>query len=116
MKNIKIKDFIFLHMTFIIYAANMIFSKLAAQEQMLSFKWIMLYGTVLIIMFVYAILWQQTLKKMPLTFAYANKAIVVIWGLIIGAILFKEEIKWNMVAGAGIIILGIYLVVTGEDE
>lgn len=103
-------------MTFLIYAVNMIFSKLAAKEPLLSFKFIMFYGIVLVVMFVYAILWQQTLKKMPLTFAYANKAIVVIWGLIIGALLFEETIRWNMIVGAAVIIFGIYLVVTGETE
>ena len=116
MNNIKMKDFIFLHLSFIVYSINMVFSKYAAAEKLFSFKWMLLYGMVIFILFVYAILWQQTLKKMPLTVAYANKSIVVIWGIIIGAVLFKEEITWNMIVGAGVIIFGIYLVVTGEAK
>ncbi|MEG2929507.1 MAG: EamA family transporter [Oscillospiraceae bacterium] len=116
MKNVKIKDFILLHMVFLIYTANTTFSKLASGEPLLSPKWILFYGGVLAILFVYAILWQQVLKRMPLTVAYANKSITVIWGIIIGRLFFKETITWNMVVGAAIIIFGIYLVVTGEEE
>lgn len=115
MKAIKIKDFIFLHICFLVYTFNTICSKFAALQPMFSFKWILWYGGVIGILFVYAIMWQQSLKKMPLTFAYANKAITVIWGIILGAIIFSEGIKLNMIIGAVVIVIGIYLVVTGEE-
>lgn len=67
-----------------------------------------------VIMFGYAIIWQQILKRMPLTVAYANRPVTLIWGIIWGALIFGEKVTWNMIAGAAVIFAGIYLV-TGED-
>ena len=75
----------------------------------------MLYGLLLVIMAVYAVLWQQILKKLPLNVAYANKAVTVIWGLIWGMIIFKEQITLNNILGAALIILGIYVVVKADE-
>lgn len=74
-----------------------------------------LVGLVFVIMFGYAIIWQQILKRMPLTVAYANRPVTLIWGIIWGALIFGEKVTWNMIAGAAIIFAGIYLV-TGEDS
>ena len=61
------------------------------------------------------IIWQQILKRMPLTVAYANKPVTLIWGIIWGALIFGEKITVNMLIGAAVIFAGIYLV-TGETE
>lgn len=66
-------------------------------------------------MFGYAIAWQQILKRMPLTVAYANKPVSLIWGMVWGTLIFKEGITWKMILGAVIIFAGICLVVS-EDE
>ena len=55
----------------------------------------------------YAILWQQALKKFSLVVAYANKSFLVIWGIMWGTLIFGEKVTANMVIGALIIILGI---------
>ena len=82
----------------------------------LSFEWIMLYGLLLVIMAVYAVLWQQILKKLPLNVAYANKAVSVIWGMLWGVLLFKETITLNNIIGAVIVIAGVILMVTGGEK
>ena len=112
----KIRYFIYLHIILALFSVSAIFSKLAAQEQAFSFKWIMYYGVVLFIMFVYAIAWQQIIKKMPIVTAYANKAATVIWGIIWGFLIFKENITVQKIIGAVIIIAGVYLVVTGDEK
>ena len=75
----------------------------------------MWYFAVLLIMAVYAVIWQQILKKLPLTVAYANKPVSLIWGMVWGTLIFKETITWNMILGAVIIFAGIYLVVTADE-
>ena len=80
-----------------------------------STEFIFWFGLVFVIMFGYAIIWQQILKRMPLTVAYANRPVTLIWGIIWGALIFGEKVTWNMIAGAAIIFAGIYLV-TGEDS
>ena len=68
------------------------------------------------ILFAYAIAWQQVLKRLPLVTAYANKAVTVIWGLVLGATFFQEKITLQKVIGAFIIIFGVYLVVSEDGE
>lgn len=111
----KLKYLIYLHIILALFSVSAIFSKLAAGEEALSFKWIMYYGVVLFIMFVYALAWQQIIKKMPIVTAYANKAVTVIWGIIWGFLIFKEKITPTKIIGALIIVVGVYLVVSGDE-
>lgn len=67
-------------------------------------------------MCVYAVLWQQVLKKIPLSVASANKAITIIWGIVFGKIVFDEKIKWNMILGAFIILIGIFILLTEKES
>lgn len=111
----KAKYLIILHIILALFSVGGIFSKLAAGEEALSMRWIMYYGAVLFILFIYAIAWQQIIKKMPIVTAYANKAVMVIWGIVWGLIFFKEAITVPKIIGAVIIIAGVYLVVTGDE-
>lgn len=128
----KVRYFIYLHIILALFSISAILSKLAAGEKApeldlsggvsgflnmdaSSFKWMMYYAGILAIMFVYAIAWQQIIKRMPIVTAYANKAVLVIWGIIWGLIFFKEAITVTKIIGAVIIIGGVYLVVTGDE-
>ena len=102
--------FIVLHISLLFSSLSGVCSKMAAaQTDLKGFG--MWYFAVLLIMAVYAVIWQQILKKLPLTVAYANKPVSLIWGTLI----FKETITWNMILGAVIIFAGIYLVVTADE-
>ncbi|MCR4807320.1 MAG: EamA family transporter [Lachnospiraceae bacterium] len=111
----KARYLIILHMILALFSVGAIFSKKAALEETLSLNWIIYYGIVLFILFVYAIAWQQIIKKMPIVTAYANKAVLVIWGIIWGLIIFGEAITLTKILGVIIIIAGVYLVVTGDE-
>lgn len=112
----KIKDLMILHIMFMIFSLGGVASKRAAGCEFLSYKFILLYGAVLFILFVYAIVWQQMLKRLPLVTAYANKAVTVVWGLIWGMLFFHEEITIKKVIGAAIVISGVILVVSADDD
>lgn len=98
------------------FSMSGIFSKTAAGEPFLSFKFIICYGGLLFIMFVYAIGWQQIIKRLPLTTAYANRAVTVVWGIIWGVIFFNEKITVGKIIGAVIVIAGVLLYVTEKEE
>ncbi|MEG1426997.1 MAG: EamA family transporter [Oscillospiraceae bacterium] len=115
LKKEKIKSYILLHSILLIYSFTGIFSKMASEKEFLSLEFILYYGLVLILLVVYALLWQQVLKRMPLTTAFANKSVVIVWGMIWGAIIFAEKITPYMVIGAAIIFLGVTLVVTADE-
>lgn len=112
----KVKNFIFLHLILIMYSCSSIISKLASKQEFMSLEFIMLYGTVLVILFLYAILWQQVIKKMYITVAYANKAVTVIWGIIWGALIFNEKISAANIVGAMIIIAGVVIMIDERGE
>lgn len=116
MKREYIKPLIYLHILLIIYSLGGISSKLAGAQKFLSFKFCMYYGIVLLILFVYALLWQQILKKLPLVTVFANKAVVVIWGIVWGAVFFDERITLLKLIGAMVIIFGVYLVVSSDED
>lgn len=112
----KIVPYSILHIILFLYSLSGVCSKAASSKPFLSSKFCLLYGASLFILVIYAILWQQVLKKIPLNIAYANKAITLVWGIIWGTVLFKEKIQTPNLIGAVIVIAGVLLVVTGGDK
>lgn len=111
----KINKYIGLHLLLFMYSFCGVFSKMAAQNEILSIKFCLFYGASLLILGLYAIFWQQVLKKFTLTTAFINKTITLVWGIAWGVIFFNETIKLNMIIGAIVTFIGLILVVI-EDE
>lgn len=111
----RIKYFSLLHILILFYSLGGILSKLASAEPFLSLRFCLCYGGMIAILGVYAIAWQQIIKQMSLTTAFCNKAIEIVWGIMWGALIFKEAIKWNMILGAVIVIAGVIIVVTADE-
>ncbi len=111
----KIKYFLVLHVLVLFYSLSGICSKIAATQDFMSFKFILCYGGIIGILGVYAIVWQQVLKHINLTTAFCNKSAEMIWGILWGVLFFKEAIKWNMILGAVIVIVGVIIVVTSDE-
>lgn len=116
-KNSRVGAFVLLHALLLIYSLDGIMSKLAGTVPFMSFKFILYYGILIFVLGVYAIGWQQVIKRLPLTTAFANKAVTVVWGIIWGSIIFKEQITPGKVAGALLVIVGvvIYAIVDGQE-
>ena len=108
--------FLGLQLLLLIYSLSGIFSKMAARQPFLSREYVLYYGGVLFILALYALGWQQVIKRLPLITAYASKAVTVIWGVVWGALVFKEHITVMNVIGAAVIIAGILLVVSEEEK
>ena len=110
------KWFLLLHVILGVYAGSSVCSKLAARQPFLSAAFILLYGLMLAALVVYAVGWQQVIKHLPLTTAYANKAVTVVWGILLGLAVFGEAVTLRQVIGAAIIICGIVLFVRADSE
>lgn len=111
----KINKYLGLHLLLFMFSFCGVFSKLAAQKEFLSIKFILFYGISIMILGIYAIFWQQILKKFSLTTAFFNKAVTIIWGMLWGALFFKEVITWNMIFGTIVVLIGIGLVVSDYE-
>ena len=108
-----------LHIMLMFFSMSGIASKLAAGEKFLSPKFILYYAIIIGLLGVYAIVWQQIIKRLPLTTAYANRAVTIVWGIIWGVLFFHENVTPLKVIGAVIVILGVVLFATadeGEEE
>ncbi len=120
MKKTNILAYIIMHIAFLLYSFYTVTGKIAAKYDFLSFHFCLFYCVLIAILFVYAILWQQVLKVIPLSFATANKAATIVWGMLWSFLFFKEEITLKKILGAGVIIAGIILLSTAkmgiEDE
>lgn len=105
----SLKIYFVLHALMALFSLSPVCSKLAGQQDFLSVPFLVFYGLVIVILGVYALAWQQVIKRMPLTTAYANKAVTVVWGMVWGALLFHETITPQKIIGAVIIVAGIVL-------
>ena len=112
----KMKSILLLHIFIMIYSMTGVLSKMAAGESFLSFKFCLLYGLMIMLLGVYAIGWQQIIKNIPLTTAFANKAVTTIWGLIWGMLIFKESITLGKIAGVVLVAVGVILFSADEKE
>ena len=112
----QVKWYVVLHALLAVYASSSVCSKLAARQPMLSVPFILLYGGMLLALVIYAFGWQQVIKHLPLTTAYANKAVTVVWGIVLGFLLFDESVTPRQLLGAAVIILGILLFVRADHE
>ena len=112
----KLKIIFILHIVLMVYSFCGVCSKKAAGEEFLSFRFCMYYGIMILIMGLYAVIWQQIIKRLPLTMAFANKAVTVVWGLIWGAVVFGEEITLGKVIGVIMVILGMVIFSLSDEK
>lgn len=111
-----IKSLLLLHILLFIYSLGGICSKTAGLSEFLSVKFLACYAAVIAILGIYALVWQQIIKRMPLTTAYANKAVTIVWGIVWGYVFFGEGITPGKAAGAALIVVGIVLYATADNE
>ena len=103
------KRYLFLVSVNLIYACTSICTKMASQQEMLSWPYLFWIAGAVGVMGIYALLWQQVIAKMPLSTAYMFKGTSLIFVLLFSVLLFGEAITLNNVIGAVIIIIGIIL-------
>ena len=112
----KWKVYIALHVMLMVYSMSGICSKMAAGQAFLSLPFLLLYGMVIALLGFYAICWQQILKRIPLTTAFANKAVTVVWGLVWGVLVFHEHITVGKIIGILLVVMGIVVYVLSDKE
>ena len=76
----------------------------------LSFKgWLWMFAEVLCLG-VYAVFWQQIIKKFDLSIAYANRAFAIFWTFLWSILFFHESVRPANVIGILLVFCGIMLV------
>ena len=104
------KSWLLLQAVVVIYTLSGVAGKYASTHPFLSLPFILLYGTEILILGIYAILWQQIIKRFDLSVAYANRSIALLWSMLWAAILFQETITVKNLIGVAIVITGTLIV------
>ncbi len=107
--------FALMHAIFLLYRLYAVLAKFASNQSFLSQSYCALYALLVLILGVYALLWQQVLKRIALSTAIANKCITIVWGMIWGAIVFGEGVSARKLIGAVFIFLGIVVMSFSEN-
>ena len=92
-----------------IYACTGLFTKKASGYDFGSIRYCIYLLLTILCLGLYAILWQQIIKKMPISDAYMFKGTTIIFTMLIAALIFGEAITITNIIGSVIIIGGIAL-------
>lgn len=105
----KTIQYIVLILVYLFYAGISVIMKYTGLQQPLSFEWcvgfVLLVGT----LGVYAIAWQQILKRIELGVAYMFKGLSLFFIMLLLAICYDEPITPMKLVATGIIMVGIAL-------
>ncbi len=112
-KRIGLRDILLLQAIVVIYTLSGVAGKFASRYAFLSPGFILCYGIEILILGVYAILWQQIIKRFDLSVAYANRSIALLWSMIWAVLLFHETVTVKNLIGVVIVIAGT-MIVNGE--
>jgi len=110
-----LRKYLLLYFGIFIYSLSSLFGKTASFFPIQSIQFFLIYGCSLSFLVLYALLWQQVLKRFPLTTAYANRSLATVLGMLWGIFFFGEKITGNMIIGTILIIMGIQNVVKANE-
>ena len=105
--NLTFRSVAILLLVYLFYSTVSIATKFTSLQEFLSLKYFLGLAIVVAMLGIYAIIWQQVLKRIELTTAYMFKGTSLIFVLLFSALIFNETITlWNIV-GASLIVGGI---------
>ncbi len=111
---ITVKQLVLIQLAVILYTFSGIAGKFAAGYDLLSLPFILFIGLELFVLGCYAIVWQQIIKRFPLSVAYVNRATAIFWSTLWAFLIFGERITWKNILGVIIIFAGIMVVNSDE--
>ena len=115
-KTIRIRDIVFLQLVIMFYTGSSIMAKFAAAQELFSMPFLLFYGAEIMILGIYAICWQQVIKRFELSVAYANRAMVLVWSLLWAVVIFHDRVTFKNLAGIALVIAGTVIVNKAEKE
>ena len=124
-KKITVKAVLLIQAAVVVFTLSTVFSKLAGMNKGdlvigslvipgLGLKRLFFIGCEVLCLGVYAIFWQQIIKRFDLSVCYANRAFSIFWTFLWSILIFRENIRWNNIVGIMIVFIGIQVV--NRDE
>ena len=101
--------YLLLLVSFLVYSLTGVFTKFASRQVFLSWRYFLLLGGAICVMGVYAVFWQQIIRRMPVSDAFMWKGTTIVWTMVLANTIFGEPISVRNIIGSAIIIAGIAL-------
>lgn len=108
----KVKNYIQLHLNILLFSLTSVFSKMASvqyNKHGLGSIWLYVFLALMIgNCGIYAIAWQQVIKKFSLSTAYANKSVYLLWSQIWAVVIFHENLSAQNIIGILVVLQPAY--------
>ncbi len=114
-KRIRIIDFLQLQSAVVVYSLSTVAANLASKHDFLSPKYILFFMLEFFILALYALIWQQIIKKFQLSVACANKATTLVWSMLWNYLIFSTGITPGKVFGVLLVVAGV-IVMNSDKE
>ena len=109
-KKLSLRSLLAVQGAVILYSFADVTAKLASAHPFLSGPYVLWIGAEFLILGLYAVCWQQIIKRVDISVAYANRAAAVVWTMLWAALLFHETITPKNLIGVGLLFAGIWMV------
>lgn len=103
----KIVQYIVLVLVYLFYACISVIMKYTGLQQPLTIEWCVGFVLLVVTLGVYAIAWQQILKRIELGVAYMFKGLSLFFIMLLLALCYGEPITPMKLLSTGIIVMGI---------
>ena len=75
--------YLLLLVSFLVYSLTGVFTKFASRQVFLSWRYFLLLGGAICVMGVYAVFWQQIIRRMPVSDAFMWKGTTIVWTMVL---------------------------------
>ncbi|MCI2049097.1 MAG: EamA family transporter [Lachnospiraceae bacterium] len=114
-KSLRLRDILALQGIVMVFSLSSVVAKFASEQTVFTGGFFLFYGLEVLVLAVYALLWQQAIKRFDISIAYANKAMVLLWGLLWSVLIFRDSITPRKILGVALVIIGV-IVLNREPE
>ena len=112
----RLGHFLLLQLAVFVYSFSMVTAKMASGNAFLSPGYILFFGAEIAVLGIYAILWQQVIKRFQLSVAYINKSVTLLWSMLWNFLIFGQGITVKKVIGVLIVMSGVIVMNLGEGR
>ena len=112
----RLGRFLLLQLSVFVYSFSMVAARLASRNDFLTPGYILFFGLEIVILGIYAVLWQQVIKRFDLSVAYINKSVTLLWSMLWNYLIFSQGITLRKVLGVLIVMAGVVFMNLGEGR
>ena len=109
-KGVTLKNIVLLQAIIVIYTVSSVMAKLVSTNKGEPVKALVFFGLEFMFLAVYALFWQQMLKRFELSVAYANRSMAILWSMIWAVVFFHEKITLRNILGVMLVFVGTMIV------